>query len=107
MPKKAITKLADLPPITNDGDNIRPSAPPHADVVAGLQLFAPSFEASAFGLQNSGRRTNRYSLDGQTIDAAQADRIMDSPPSRATLSSFIRRRSQGPRRAGLPPRPIN
>ncbi|MGO7970640.1 hypothetical protein ACC705_06480 [Rhizobium ruizarguesonis] len=66
MPKKVITKLADLPPITNDGDNIRPSAPPHADVVADLQVFAASFEASAFGLQNSGRRTNRHSLDGRT-----------------------------------------
>ncbi|MGO8419146.1 hypothetical protein ACC807_08465 [Rhizobium ruizarguesonis] len=67
MPKKAITKLADLPPITNDGDNIRPSAPPHADVVAGLQLFAPSFEAPAFGLQNSGGPTGTAWTDKRSM----------------------------------------
>ncbi|NNH55693.1 hypothetical protein HLI01_02410 [Rhizobium laguerreae] len=59
MPNKAITKLADLPPVTNDGDNIQPSAPTHADAGSGLQPFAVSFEASAFGLQSSRRRTNR------------------------------------------------
>lgn len=56
-------QLADLSPITNDGDNIRPSAPPHADAAAGFQPSAASFEVCAFGLQNSGRKTNRHSLD--------------------------------------------
>lgn len=50
----AITKLADLSPITNDGYNIRPSAPPHADAAAGFQPSTVSFEACTFGLQNSG-----------------------------------------------------
>nr|OAP89194.1 hypothetical protein A4U53_07015 [Rhizobium leguminosarum] len=67
MPNKAITKLADLPLITNDGDNIRPSAPPHADAADGFQPFAASFETSAFGVQSARRRTNR--TDGP-IDAS-------------------------------------
>ncbi|MGO7634752.1 hypothetical protein AB9E19_02515 [Rhizobium leguminosarum] len=63
---KAIAKLAGLPPIPNDGNNIRPSAPPHTDAAVGFQPSAVSFEASAFDLQNSGRKTNRHSLDGRT-----------------------------------------
>ncbi|NDK54226.1 hypothetical protein [Rhizobium laguerreae] len=66
MPNKAITKLADLPPITNDGDNIRPSAPPHADAAAGAQTSAASFEASALAYKPEKGGPIGQSLDGPT-----------------------------------------
>ncbi|TBY85069.1 hypothetical protein [Rhizobium leguminosarum] len=57
MSNKAIAKLADLAPMTNDGDtSIRPL---HENAAAGIQASTASSEASAFDLQSSGRRTNR------------------------------------------------
>nr|KPN23759.1 hypothetical protein KS05_24290 [Rhizobium brockwellii] len=74
---RAIAKLGDLAPATNDDQNIRPIRPPHADVAAGFSLSAASFEASAFDLRRTGRRTNRQAWTNKPIDVPRADRLLN------------------------------